>query len=309
MSLFMPRFLGVFFAVVAAMLGFTPVTLAGSVLSSYGHIQAAPTIAAILALVVGSVVCFFGYRLLRLTLFLSGFMVAGLIAAIIVEFAFASFSWMPTASWIAFVLAGVGGGLLAVFAFTLGVFLVGVLAGIMVAFLLQVSFAYAFIPSHPGIMFVIFVAVFGLIGGVLTWKLEKPLLMMATSFIGATSMIWGIGYFAGKYPNAADMEQFRDRSGREWIYNIPGAWWAYLTATLLLFVLGIWVQWRRSSKGILHRSVHEKRRTHGRSDIDETPYRRSETPLPTTASYDDAHHESSTKKTGYGWPANANLGK
>lgn len=278
--------LSFYIVAVATTFGFTPVTLASSVLSSYGQIRVAPTIAAVLALIVGTFICFFGYRLLRLTLFLCGFVVSGLIAALIIEFAFSSFSWMPTASWIAFLLAGVGGGALAAFAYTLGVFLVGALAGLLIAFVCQVSFAYAFFPSHPEIILVVFVIVFGLVGGALTWKLEKPLLIIATSFIGATSMLWGVGYFAGKYPNAADMDRFRGKRYGKWVYDVPGAWWAYLTATLLLFAMGVWVQWRRSSKGVHHRSVHDKSTNpHRRAGSDNVSgYEQAQTPLPTTQS-------------------------
>lgn len=278
------RDVGLYVVAVATTFGFTPVTLAASVLSSYGQIRVAPTIAAVLALVAGTFICFFGYRLLRLTIFLCGFVLSGLIAALIIEFAFASFSWMPTASWIAFLIAGVGGGALAAFAYALGVFLVGALAGLMIAFVCQVSFAYMFLPSHPEIILVVLVIAFGLIGGVLTWKLEKPLLIIATSFVGATSMLWGVGYFAGKYPNAADLDRFRAKSHGKWVYDVPGAWWAYLTATLLLFVMGIWVQWRRSGKGIRHRSVHDRSGNpyHRADSRDAGEYARAQTPLPTT---------------------------
>jgi hypothetical protein len=268
---------------VATTFGFTPVTLAASVLNSYGQIRIAPTIAAILALVAGTFICFFGYRLLRLTIFLCGFVISGLITALVIEFAFASFPWMPTASWIAFLIAGVGGGALAAFAYALGVFLVGALAGLMIAFVCQVSFAYAFLPSHPEIILVVLVIVFGLVGGALTWKLEKPLLIIATSFIGATSMLWSVGYFAGKYPNAANMDRFRYKNHGKWVYDVPGAWWAYLTATLLLFFMGIWVQWRRSGKGICHRSVLDRKGNpyHRADSRDAGEYERVQTPLPT----------------------------
>lgn len=247
-------------AVIASVAMLSSFALAdGSVLNSYGKVRVAPAIAGVLAILVGGLICFYGYRLLRFTIFLCGFMVAGLVAALVVELALGSLKWMPTVSWIAFLVAGIAGGSLAVYAYALGVFLVGALAGLLVAFVLQTSFAYQIFPSHPEVILIVLIVLLGLIGGALTWRLEKPMLILATSYAGAVAFIWGIGCFTGKYPNGAALDRFRTRNMHgDWVYAIPGAWWAYLTAMLLMFVIGVWVQWRCTSKGVRHRSIHDR---------------------------------------------------
>lgn len=229
----------------------------GAVLGSSGQIRAAPSIAAVLAIVLGAIVCTYGYKLLRPAIFLCGFMAGGLLVAIIIEYAFASFSWMVTASWIGFLVGGAAVGSLAVTLYKVGVTLVGAVAGGLLAFMLNTSFGHSIFPSNPDAMLIILIILLAAIGAFLAWKIERLVLIIATSFIGADALVWGIGYFAGSYPSAADLKSYRSKnSAGDWVYHIPGAWWAYLTATLLLFALGMYVQFRKTAAGVTHRSAH-----------------------------------------------------
>ncbi|KAF1774210.1 protein of unknown function DUF4203 [Phytophthora cactorum] len=77
-------------------------------------------------------------------------------------------------------------------------------------------------------------------GGILALKLEKPVLIATTAIVGATICVWGVGYFAGDYPNGADLKQFRAQNDKgDWVYNIPDAWWdIWLTTVYALGFLG-----------------------------------------------------------------------
>ncbi|KAF4319244.1 hypothetical protein BBO99_00006245 [Phytophthora kernoviae] len=224
-----------------------------ALLSSAEHIKVGPALLAVLAAVGGAVVCFAGYRLFRPTVFCCAFLVGGLFVAGIVETAFASMSWMPTASWIAFGIGGLAAGVLVLMLYSASIFLAGAAGGVMLAFSLNTSFGAKIYPDNPDVILVVMAVVLGIVGGLLALKLEKPVLIATTSIVGATICVWGIGYFAGDYPNGADLKQFRSQNDKgEWVYNIPDAWWAYLAGMGVMFLLGMSVQIKKTARGYDH---------------------------------------------------------
>lgn len=240
---------------------------AGAVITSTGRVRAAPAIAAVGAIFVGAIVCFFGYRLLRPAIFICGFLAGGLLVALIIEYAFASMSWVALASWIGFIAAGAISGCLVLMMYHVGLFVIGALAGALLAFTLNTSFMYRLYPSQPNVMLVLLIVVLSVVGGVLAWKVERPVIILATSFIGADAIVWGIGYFAGKYPSGADLKRFRHVNGHgDWVYSIPTAWWFYLAALVLLFLAGTFWQFRCSAKNVRY------------TRTDDTEYQPAETP-------------------------------
>lgn len=79
------------------------------------------------------------------------------------------------------------------------------------------------------------------------------MLITTTAIVGATVCVWGVGYFAGDYPNGADLKQFRARNDNgDWVYNIPDAWWGYLAGMVVLFLLGMSVQIKKTARGYDH---------------------------------------------------------
>jgi hypothetical protein len=230
---------------------------AGDILTSSGEIKVAPSIFAVIAIGVGIFLCFYGYKLFRPTMFLCGFLVGGLIVALIIQYALSASTFVGTASWIGFLVGGIIVGSLVLCMYNVGVTLVGAAAGIILAFNLNTSIAYKIYPENPDVILLVLIVILGLIGAFLAWKLEKPVVIVATSFIGANAVVWGAGYFIGKYPSGADLKQFRfeDIHG-DWAYTIPSEWWGYLAAILILFLLGVYIQARKTGKDINHRSTH-----------------------------------------------------
>jgi hypothetical protein len=221
-------------------------------LSSAKHVKVGPAVLAAVAILGGGGVCMAGYRLFPPG-FCCAFMVGGLFVAGIVETAFASMSWMPTASWIAFAIGGVIAGVVVLMLYSASIFLTGAAGGVMLAFTLNTSFGTKIYPSNPDVVLIVLAVVLGILGGVLALKLEKPVLITTTAIVGATVCVWGVGYFAGDYPNGADLKQFRAQNDNgDWVYNIPDAWWGYLAGMAVLFVLGMSVQVKKTARGYHH---------------------------------------------------------
>ncbi|OQR83476.1 hypothetical protein ACHHYP_14664, partial [Achlya hypogyna] len=76
--------------------------------------------------------------------------------------------------------------------------------------------------------------------------LERPFLVVASSIVGAIAAVWGVGFFAGGYPNAGYLQ--KTLSNGDWVYNIPNSWWYYLAATVVLCGVGIFVQFKEFGK-------------------------------------------------------------
>lgn len=208
-----------------------------------------PGISAAIAIGLGTVVCFLGYRLLRPTMFVCGFLVGALAVGTLIEHNFADESWEPTGVWIGFVLGGFVGGALVVMIYTAGIFLIGCAAGVLLAIALNTSFAYKIYPAEPMLVLVVLMILLGLLGGMLALKLERPIIIVATSLVGAALFVTGVGYFGKNFPTTTDLKKYltEDVETGDWVYSIPSAWWAYLSVMGALFVLGMLTQFFKTA--------------------------------------------------------------
>lgn len=235
-----------------------------SVLHSTHDVTVGPSILAVLAIVIGAVLCIGGYRLFRVAIFVCGFIVGGIAIASSIEYVFKNQSWMDTASWIGFFAGGLLCGLLAMSLYSTSIFLAGAAGGVLLAFTIHTTIAYKIYQSHPNVVLVVVAIVLGIVGGILALKLEKPLLVIATSFVGAVLATWGVGYFAGDFPNAADLKQYASKQlNGDTIISIPHAWWGYLAGIVVLFLLGLMIQFGKTARGGDYHSM-------GKSPMQET---------------------------------------
>jgi len=223
------------------------------VFTSGYKISVAPSIAAVLAIVIGIAVAFFGYKLFKPVLFISGFVVGAMVGFLVAERIFKNQSYITTASWITAIICGIILGAIVICVFQLGVFLIGAAAGILLAFALNTSFGYKIWPSNPTGMLYILLVVLALLFGWLALRLERPFIIVATSLCGAIATVWGIGYFAGKYPSGQDLESWRIQlADGNYEYKIGNEWWGYMAGTILLFIIALFVQFKKTADGINH---------------------------------------------------------
>ena len=135
------------------------------------------TVPPVLLLIAGFVVCFFGYRLLRLTLGLAGFGV-GLALGLAIAGLIPGISQILTI--VIGIVCGILGAVLASLLYKFGVFLLGAGAGALIA---------GVIVAATGWHYPMIARVLGAIaGGILTLIMERPLISILSAFAGA----WGI---------------------------------------------------------------------------------------------------------------------
>jgi len=133
--------------------------------------------AAILILACGIVACFFGYRLFRVVLALTGFLLGGFLASSI-------FGMSDTAPMvIAFVVGGLVGAGILIAAYFLGVALIGAALGAVTSHLL-----FAAGDRDPHFLAVVFLSI---VGAAAAMYLQRYFIIVGTGFGGAWTMIVG----------------------------------------------------------------------------------------------------------------------
>ncbi len=126
---------------------------------------------------VGIVYCFFGYRLIKLVLGLTGFLLAGSAAAVIVGFL--SYGHL-VGMGIALCIGGFCGAMALFFLYRTGIFCLGMLGAAVAAYSVFQG------REEPWILWA--VAGIGLVGGLLAILVERPVMKLATAAIGAMLM-------------------------------------------------------------------------------------------------------------------------
>ena len=147
---------------------------------------------AIVAIVLGVFYCFLGYRTIKLVIFMTAFLLAALFGG--------SLCWQLSQENLVValaggLLAGVAASLALVLLYRMGVFLVGLLAGVLVA--------SGFIPEMSAPAALAVVAGAGIAGGVVALLVERPVLILATSAVGAWLIMGGCAclYYGPRFPD------------------------------------------------------------------------------------------------------------
>lgn len=182
---------------------------------------------AILLVLGGALACFAGYRLLRIVLGIYGFLLGAMLAS----------SVMGISNTVGMVVAAIVGGLVGaailIFAYFVGVALVGAGLGALVV---HVGWNQAATADPPALLVILF-AVVGALGAML---LQRYVIVVGTSFGGAWTMIVGGFALAGDRGAARALS-----SGEVWIlYPLmpaPGQRWAPV-AWVVLGLVGTVVQ-------------------------------------------------------------------
>jgi len=133
---------------------------------------------AVLLVLGGALSCFAGYRLFKIVLAIYGFILGAMLASSMMGVS------NTTGMAAAALLGGVAGALILVFAYFVGIALVGAGLGALVA---HVGWGWVR-PGDPPAAVVIVLAIFGSIGAML---LQRYVIIVATAFGGAWTVIVG----------------------------------------------------------------------------------------------------------------------
>ena len=173
--------------------------------------------AAILLVAGGALACFAGYRLFRIVLGIYGFILGAMIASSMMGIS------NTTGMIVAALVGGIAGALLLMFAYFIGIALVGAGLGALVA---HVGWGYVG-PGDPPAAAVIALSIAGSIGAML---LQRYVIIVATAFGGAWTVIVGAVAVMSNRAGVAAAASSADvwilypttpASGRAWV---PIAW-------------------------------------------------------------------------------------
>ncbi|UCD85414.1 MAG: TMEM198/TM7SF3 family protein [Deltaproteobacteria bacterium] len=191
------------------------------------------------SIIIGTVTCFFGYRIFKVVLGIMGFILG---ISIFGAVAYSISGGEQTVAIIVGLLGGIISAVLMVTLYFIGIFLLGVGFGSLLGILLT---AGAGGGLELAVLFVL-----AILGGVATIIFQKLMITISTSFGGSWGIVSGIFHFIGW--DFDPMQFFSNPIGMKYMgaqYYIMFLCW------LVLGVLGIVVQYEDSGK----KKVEEKK--------------------------------------------------
>ena len=175
-----------------------------------------------LGILLGSVQCFFGYRIFKIIIGLTGFMLGGVLGGAI-GFAASQEEWVALLSGI---VGGFIGAALLMMLYFIGVFAIGAFLGVVLGTAL---FAAAKSNPEPAVLLILAV-----IGGVITIIIQKFMIILSTSFGGSWIVVTGIAYFTTDAIDPTNIERLFQTGGTH-LYVILIFW-------IALGILGMIIQ-------------------------------------------------------------------
>ena len=176
------------------------------------------------SVLVGAIQCFFGYRIFKFILGLTGFLVGGTLAGV-VGF---EVSKEEVVALLAGLLGGFIGAVLMATLYFIGIFLIGAFLGCIWG---AVLFALAESNPDPPILLILSV-----IAGVIALIFQKLMIIVSTGFGGAWSVVAGIAYFTTGSIDPNNLERLF-RSGGPHLYAMVLCW-------IALGIVGVIVQYK-----------------------------------------------------------------
>lgn len=204
----------------------------------------------------GALVTFLGYYLLTPVLFGAGMLTGG--GASFVALRALLGHERPSALWLSAVgslLCGFVVALLAVRLLRIGMFAIGAVLGVIVASALTPTVLGRVYPPNHHVGFYVGAVVLGIIFGLIALAFQKPMVILATAYGGSFGCFFGIGYFAGHFPDTAALSAAEKGHFGAWLI-------AYATLTAFFGTAGAVVQYRlaKHSPSPAQRRVHQARR-------------------------------------------------
>jgi len=174
-----------------------------------------------LSILFGAVQCFFGYRIFKIILGLMGFLIGGVLAA---AMGFAIFE-QEIIALVSGLVGGIIGAALMVVLYFVGIFLIGAFLGGVLG---TVLFAVAETYPEPVVLLILAV-----ITGVIALIFQKFMIIVATGFGGAWSVVTGIAYFTTGAIDPTNLESMFRADGSQ-LYIIVLCWIALGTVGVVV---------------------------------------------------------------------------
>ncbi|XP_048587723.1 transmembrane protein 198-B [Nematostella vectensis] len=213
------------------------------------------------SLVIGTFMCFWGYKFFKTILFLTGLLVGFVATYMLCDLYLSNHLKGKSYENRQQIYLGVGAavglitGLLTLCLFYLGLFVLGATMGWFVglAFLPLITHHSAYVAQHVWVSYMILVA-FAIFGGVVIFCLQKVWIIISTSFTGAFLLVNGLAYYI---ENSTTLYYSIDvLSGKVESAQLPRCWytWVLFTFIPVLFIVGMGVQFGKTSRGEDHRA-------------------------------------------------------
>ncbi len=175
--------------------------------------------------IIGIIECFFGYRLLKLVLGVTGFIIGGLLCARIV---FDSIGNHPLIAILAGLVGGTIGSSLMIVFFVFGLFILGAALGFLIGGAISAGILGT---AYPAIAIPL-----AIVGGFVTISKHKSMIIISTSFIGAYLIVVSVGKFIGMPNTLFEFQQFHG------LRDVGGQFFVMLLICILVGIVGIFVQ-------------------------------------------------------------------
>ncbi len=183
----------------------------------------------LLVLVLGLLVCFWGYKVLKIVLFLMGFYLGAYVTLL---YGPALFPDQRLFVWgIAALALGLAAGFLIYVFFRVGVFILGACLGVA----LTLNFAAHMQEMAKWALLILA----GLAGGILGLRLEKWTMKAATSFLGAWHAVQGVLFLFKLSPLLLPWEQILGESGGASLKDLADRPWYFWASVIGLSILGM----------------------------------------------------------------------
>ena len=137
-----------------------------------------------IAVSVGTLYCFLGYRTAKFVIGMTGFLIAGVVASLVVG---VLTEGHLISIGVGALIGGASGAMALFFLYRTGVFLLGLLGTTLAA--------YNVLTERPETWIPFAILGLGVLGGLIALLIERPVVTLATAAIGAWLVVSGVAYF------------------------------------------------------------------------------------------------------------------
>jgi hypothetical protein len=221
---------------------------------------------AIIAIIIGIIQCFYGYRLYRPTVFLLGFLLSFMI---VILFLFEIWTGPESPSYkgyviVAFaVIIGIMFGFLVAAVAWVAIVVSGAILGFFLSTFVYTLYLYQ-ISSKPSNLLFYNVLVIGMIIGCIAgYEFQSAILILSCSFTGSYLIVRGISVFVGGFPSELNLS-VNSQAGVEGTSSVT--YYLYLAAIVILTAAGIFTQRKLHTTDMSAEKLNSKLRNFFRRD-------------------------------------------